>query len=52
MWRVDAVSNAGDGTELVTCRPDDPYHGGAARTFRADELEAVPDPYQQRRRRR
>ncbi len=52
LWRVESIETAADGTELVTCRPADVYHGGAARTFAADELEAVPDPYGQRRRRR
>ncbi len=46
LWRVESVETAADGTELITCRPADVYHGGAARTFPADELEAVPDPYQ------
>ncbi len=52
LWRVESVGTAADGTELVTCRPSDPYHGGPPRTFRADELEVVPDPTGSTRRRR
>jgi hypothetical protein len=28
LWRVESVETAPHDTQLVTCRPADPYHGG------------------------